>query len=62
VSLWIDGLQRDPEVLDDLEAEDVEAVEVYNGSEVPPRFVPLARASSGSTCGAVVLWLRAPKR
>ncbi len=37
-----------------LSPDDVEAVEVYQGSEVPARF-----ASSG--CGVVVIWTREPK-
>ncbi|HEX8693963.1 MAG TPA: carboxypeptidase-like regulatory domain-containing protein [Longimicrobium sp.] len=74
VSIWVDGLPRTEEVLNDIRAEDVEAVEVYDGREIPMRFVPLMepldvharrlaprRARDGDLCGAVVFWLKRPQ-
>jgi hypothetical protein len=57
-TLWVDGIERDPEVLHDIDAEDVEAVEVYSGSENPLRFWNPRRDSGATRCGAVVLWLK----
>lgn len=57
VGLYIDGMPRDPEALQQVTAANVDALEVYDGGEVPPRF---SRDGGGSRCGAVVIWLKRP--
>ncbi|HEX8693962.1 MAG TPA: carboxypeptidase-like regulatory domain-containing protein [Longimicrobium sp.] len=59
VSLWVDGMQMAANMLNQIRPEDVEAVEVYDGDEVPLRFSPVNRAGI-PPCGAVVFWLKAP--
>ena len=56
--LYIDGILREPESLQQVKAEDVEAVEVYNATEVPQRFSRIG--STNGRCGAVVIWLKTP--
>jgi len=51
--IWIDGVRIRNDIAVDrmLQPDDVEAVEVYRGAEVPVQFEP-------TTCGAVVFWTR----
>jgi carboxypeptidase family protein len=69
--LWVDGVQRPVKDLERIRPDDVEAVEVYSGDEVPMRFAaanselggPFAatrNAGNTSVCGAVVVWLKTP--
>ncbi|HEX8693961.1 MAG TPA: carboxypeptidase-like regulatory domain-containing protein [Longimicrobium sp.] len=59
VSLWIDGVRMPAEVLNGISPGIVEAVEVYDGHEVPLRFSPVNRGGR-APCGAVVVWLKTP--
>ncbi len=54
--IWIDGvrIEHDNAVDQMLDPEDVEAIEVYRGAEVPIQFGP-------TPCGAVVFWTRMAK-
>jgi len=54
--IWINGvrIEHDSAVDQMLDPEDVEAIEVYRGAEVPIQFGP-------TPCGAVVFWTRMPK-
>lgn len=53
MSVWVDGvLMFDPD-LDQIPVEWLEAVEVYQGIEVPPEY-----AFSSNSCGAVLMWTR----
>jgi hypothetical protein len=67
-AVWLDGIQLrgvegiDLRALERLNAEDVDAVEVYSASEVPPRFAPREVREGGMpACGAVVIWTRQAK-
>jgi hypothetical protein len=58
--LWIDGMRHEVKQLDRIKAEDVLAVEVYSGDEVPMRFVQHTADPGNTVCGAVVVWLKTP--
>jgi hypothetical protein len=46
-------------MLDDFNADDIEALEVYVGiSEIPPEFDKNGRG----ICGAIVVWTRDPRK
>lgn len=59
VRFFVDGMpvpKRGGFRIDDLQPDDVEAIEVYRGvAEVPPRF-----QRREDSCGTVVIWTRAP--
>lgn len=52
-NLWVDGVRvmTTPDLDTLLRPEDLEAVEVYSGGQMPARFGP-------SACGAIVVWTR----
>ncbi|MEO7457541.1 MAG: carboxypeptidase regulatory-like domain-containing protein [Gemmatimonadaceae bacterium] len=57
VTMWVDGAQWQQLSAGDLDSfvrpEEVAAVEVYNGSAVPPQFTTV-----GQNCSAVVVWTK----
>lgn len=51
---WVDGVRSPATEIDDLNREDVLAIEVYRGaSETPARF-----GLGGAACGTIVVWTR----
>lgn len=51
---YLDGIRFNPGNLDvDLRPELIEGVEVYSGSQVPPRF-----RASDAACGVILIWTR----
>lgn len=55
---YIDGIWLPASQINQLKPENVTAIEVYHGSETPPRFIPVGNPTGvgGSVCGAVVVW------
>jgi hypothetical protein len=57
VTMWVDGAQWQQLAAGDLDSfvrpEEVAAIEVYNGSSVPPQFTTV-----GQNCAAVVVWTK----
>ncbi len=57
VTMWVDGAQWQQLSAGDLDSfvrpEEVSAIEVYNGSAVPPQFTTV-----GQNCAAVVVWTK----
>ncbi len=58
VPIWINGEQSTVRQLERIPPEDVEAIEVYSGDEVPLRFAQVSRLGVRPPCGAVIVWLR----
>jgi len=58
VTLWINGRQGTLRELDGIRPDEVEAVEVYSGDEVPLRFAAVNRGGGTAPCGSVVIWLK----
>jgi hypothetical protein len=58
VPLWINSQQSTVRQLERIPPEDVEAIEVYSGDEVPLRFAQVSRLFGESPCGAVVVWMK----
>lgn len=57
-SMFVHGLPYSG-TLDDFNADDIEALEVYVGvSEIPPEFDKIGRG----VCGAIVIWTRDPNK
>lgn len=54
--LWVDGTFSRAMTVDDIDAEDLLAMEIYKGaSQTPAQF---RRSVGGADCGAIVLWTR----
>jgi|GEM_PF-1269701 len=58
IPIWINGAQSTVRQLERIPPDDVEAIEVYSGDEVPLRFAQVNRLAGRPPCGAVVVWLR----
>ena len=63
-SYFVDGQQMDVTRIDEMFlVDDIEAIEVYDGvTRVPLEFnrPPLGAITTGTTCGAIVIWTRSP--
>jgi hypothetical protein len=57
VPVFLDGTQTSATELNRLRPEEVAAVEVYEGSDVPGRFI----VNASRPCGAIAVWTRVPE-
>jgi ribosomal protein S18 acetylase RimI-like enzyme len=55
-ALFVDGRQESNQILNRLTVDEVEAVELYRGYEIPGRFNPYY--SDDWNCGALVIWTK----
>jgi hypothetical protein len=58
VTLWINGRPGTLRELEHVQPDNVEAIEVYSGEDVPLRFAAVNRGGGRAPCGSVVIWLK----
>jgi hypothetical protein len=58
VTLWINGRPGTLREIEHIQADNVEAIEVYSAEDVPLRFAAVNRGGGRAPCGSVVIWLK----